>query len=105
MALGTLAIVSSVVGGGIFVDRCTLVGDGSYPTGGSTGLLAKLRTLHKSNGLSILSVKPEGDNGDRLPEYDHANAKLKVRVISTAAEVANATDLSGVTFGLVITSK
>ena len=105
MALGALTIVERIDSQGPRrISRCTLVGDGAYPTGGSTGLLAALRTALKSAGENIISVKAEGNNGDRLLEYDHANEKLIVRVISTAAEVANAVDLSGVTFGLVVES-
>lgn len=104
MALGTLTIVESAAaaGGPVFVYRCTLVGDSSYPTGGTTGLLAKLRTAASKPSLNILSVQGEGDNGDRHLEYVHSSEKLFVRVMSTGADTANATNESGTTYGLTI---
>ena len=106
MALGTLTVVEKVEAvGPLKLYRCTLVGDSSYPTGGSTGLLAKLKAATKENGLDILAVLPQGSNGDRHLEYDHANEKLFVRVMSTGLERANATDESGATYGLTIMAK
>lgn len=107
MALGALTIVSSAAAvGPLKLYRCSLVGDSSYPTGGSTGLLAKLKAATDENGLAIVSVQPEGvSNGDRHLEYDHANEKLLVRVMSTGLERAAATDESGVTYGLLIVAK
>lgn len=104
MALGTFAVVEKVEGQGpLGVARCTQVGDSSYPTGGSTGLLAKLKAALGGRAVNIISVRGEGPNGDRHIEYDHANDKLLVRVMSTGAETANTTNESGNTYGLVIT--
>lgn len=103
MALGTLTVVESVAGvGPIRVDRVTLVGDGAYPAGGSTGLLAKLRTALKAPTLNILSVKDEGILAD-IAEYDHTNEKLFIRVKATGVESAVGNQ-SGVTYTLAITS-
>lgn len=102
MALGTLTIVEKVTAptGPVFFLRCTLVGDGAYPAGGSTGLLAKLREALKAPNLNILSVKDEGILAD-APEYDHANEKLFIRVKATGVESAVGNQ-AGVTYGLFV---
>lgn len=101
MALGNLTIVERVDAvGPVFHFRCTLVGDGAYPAGGSTGLLAKLRTATGMPNLNIISVKDEGILADAA-EYDHANEKLFIRVKATGVESAVANQ-SGVTYGLYI---
>ena len=106
MALGTFTIVESAAAQGpVFVDRCTVVGDTSYPNpAGSEGILAALRAAKGSN-VDIISLKDEGLNGDYRLEYKHDDDTLHVRVISTGAEVGNGVALNGVTFGLVIVSK
>jgi len=105
MALGTLTVVESVAGvGPIRVDRVTIVGDGAYPAGGSTGLLAKLRTALKLPALNIVSVKGQSDPATVSElEYDHTNEKLFARVRTTGVESA-VSNQSGVTYGLVVTS-
>lgn len=105
MALGTLTRTDHVEAGGpVFHDRVSIVGDTSYPTGGSTGLLAKLRAVTKDH-RAIVSAKGEAENGANYAEYIPATDKLFVRVAATGVEVANGTDLSGVTFVLAVTSK
>ncbi len=106
MSWGTLTISESgkAPSGPLFVDRITLVGDATYVTGGTTGLLAALRTAKGMPNLDILSVRGEGDNGDLQPEYVHATDSLLIRDISTGADHGNA-NLSGTTFGLVVISK
>jgi len=102
MPLGNLTVVERIDAlGPMRALRCTVVGDNAYPTGGSPGLLAKIRAALKGQE-NIVAVFGQGDNGDRLLEYDHANDKLRVRVISTGAEVAPANDQSSATYGLVI---
>lgn len=105
MALGALTVVESVTGvGPVRVDRVTILGDGAYGAGGSTGLLAKLRTALKLPSLNIVSVK-----GQSAPatvselEYDHTNEKLFARVRTTGVESAVA-DQSAITYGLVVIS-
>lgn len=104
MSLGTLTILEAgeSPNGPLWVERCTLVGDSSYPTGGSTGLLAALKSLKKSNNLNIVAVLGQ-DNAGKQIGYDHANDKLKVYAAG-GAETTNATDLSGTTLNLVIIS-
>lgn len=106
MALGTLVSVSKsgeAASTPLRCDRISFPGDSSYPTGGTPGFEALVRAL-LGMSVTIVDVVP-GDCGDNKPEYDRANDKLKVRVISTAAEVANTTNLSGVTFNLTVISK
>lgn len=107
MALGTLTGVSAAAAQGpIFIDTVTLVGDSAYPTGGSTGLQAKLQTL-RGDGRVIVFVNVADASGNVLV-YNSTNEKLIVYQQDAGgalAEPANATDLSGTTFKLVIVSK
>ncbi len=104
MSLGTLTVLEGgeSPNGPLWVERCTLVGDSAYPTGGSVGLLAALRTLKKSNNLNIIAVFGQ-DNAGKQIGYDHANDKLKVYAAG-GTETANSTDLSASTLNLVIIS-
>lgn len=105
MALGAFAIVEKVqTDGPLWTCRCTIVGDGAYPAGGSTGLLAKLRAALAAN-VDILSVVDQSapTTVSRL-EYDHTNEKLFARVRTTGVESAVG-DQSGVTYGLVIVAR
>jgi hypothetical protein len=92
--------------GPIFWDTVTLVGDSAYPTGGSAGLQTKLQTL-RGDSRVIVAVHVLDGFGNVL-NYDAINDKLKVYIQDSGGalgEVANATDLSGTTFKLVIQSK
>lgn len=103
MSLGALTIVEQVNGQGpVFHIRATIVGDGAYSAGGSTGLLAKLKTALKDDNLNIIAVKGQSAPGTTSElEYDHANEKLFARVRATGVESA-VSDQSGVTYGLYI---
>lgn len=104
MALGTVTSVSATAAQGpVFTDRLTVVGDSSYPTGGTAGLAAALKALRKDQ-RDIVSVVDEGVATNKI-EYDKANDKLLCYVRATGAQVANATDLSGTTFKICVTSK
>lgn len=107
MSLGTLTVIASAASvGPVFHDNVSIVGDSSYPTNGSTGLLAKLRTATKSTREIVAARCYVG--GGYLVEYDPASEKVKVYEDNNgnpSAEVANATNLSGVTFKFEITSK
>lgn len=103
MALGALVGVNAAAAQGpIFLDTVTLVGDGAYPTGGSTGLQAKLNTL-RGDGRVIISVDVLNAGGYEV-RYDPLTDRLWV-FTGAGVEVANATDLSGETMKLLITSK
>lgn len=101
MALGAMTKQESVGAvGPVFYDRISFAGDGAYPTGGTPGFQTAIQALLKA-GRKVLTVIP-GDCGDNLVTYDSANDKLKCRVASTGAEVANAANLSAVTFNLTV---
>lgn len=104
MSLGTLTVLEGgeSPNGPLWIERCTLVGDNAYATGGSVGLLAALRTFKKSNNLNIIAVLGQ-DNAGKQIGYDHATDKFKVYAAG-GAETANATDLSASTFNIVVIS-
>lgn len=111
MAIGTLTVdgkKQSAPSQTTFIDAISLVGDGAYPTGGSTGVQAALRAKTGDN-RTILGVIPIGLNGGYLPVWDLANGKLiMLTTDGTAAppvEVANAANLSGTTFKLLVISQ
>lgn len=79
MALGTFTVVEKVAAQGpVQFVRATVVGDGAYSAGGSTGILAALKSALGKSNLNIISCQGEGDNAGRVLVYDHANEKLKV---------------------------
>mgnify|MGYP000862448838 CR=1 FL=1 len=112
MALGTPTLDESAGRNGapVFVDLVSLLGDTSYPTGGSTGLEAALEALVGA-GRKILGVIPL-ECGGYLPQWDLANGKLKMfygdnnnASDGPLIEVPNATALNGVTMKLLVLSK
>lgn len=113
MALGTITIIEEVAAQGpVMLQRCTIVGDDSYPTGGTTGFEALYQAAVKAAGIlsdgagrQIVHVANENKGDADELAYDHANDKLMAFVRSTAAEVANTTDMSGTTFNVLITSR
>jgi len=111
MAIGTLTRDSAdslSADQPLFIDSISLVGDNSYPTGGMTGVQAALRAK-TGDQRTILDVRSIGANGGYMPVWDKANGRLLCYVCAgastPAAEVANATNLSVVTFKLLVTSK
>lgn len=92
----------------MFVDRVSFAGDSSYPTGGTPAFAAKLQALTKS-GRKPFAVFSQGCGG-YVVEYDEAADKLKVLATGASsgavlAEVTNTTNLSAVTFNVVIISQ
>lgn len=112
MSLGTITPVAAQSvnnSKAAFMDAVGIVGDDSYPTGGSTGLDALLQAELGPEARNVIGVIP-GDCGGFVPVYDPANGgTLKVyRAGGTNAaleEVPNATNLSGTTFNLIVVSK
>ncbi len=110
MALGALVSVNKETKGAgdhIFLDEVTLVGDDSYPTGGSAGMEALLRAEIGDN-REIVGLIDNAANGGYMSKYDKANKKLMLFKSNTAAipqEESNATDTSGVTFSFLVLSK
>jgi hypothetical protein len=109
MANGIGTITTSTAGGGgmpsapVFMDRISFPGDGNYTTGGTVAFEASFRAKIGENRTIIDVIA--GDCGNNKAVYDRTNDKLKVLVGSTGAEVANATDLSGTTFNVLVISK
>jgi hypothetical protein len=110
MALGTFT--SNVKAGQrpsapVFADLVSFAGDGSYPTGGTAGFEALVRTLLKDS-RDVIAVVMQ-DCGGYVPVYDRAADKLKVYEegadAGAADEVTATTNLSGVTFNVLIISK
>jgi hypothetical protein len=103
MALGAFTIVEKTAAiGPVFHVRATLLGDSAYASGGSIGLLAKVRVALGAPGFNILSVV-----GQSAPatvselEYDHTNEKVFARVRTTGVESAVA-DQSAITYQLIV---
>lgn len=103
MALGALAVVEKVSAvGPLFCIRATVLGDGAYAAGGSTGLLSKLRVALSAPLLNIVSVTGQSDPATVSElEYDHTNEKLFARVRATGVESAVA-DQSAISYQLCI---
>lgn len=111
MSLGTGTRVAdeSTKGDKLYVDQLSFLGDDAYPTGGTPDFDGFVQAL-LGDARDVIAVVP-GDCGDNLPIYvpdaggGATPGKLLVRVISTGLEVANTTDLSGVTFNVTVISK
>jgi len=108
MALGTTTLITSggADSGQVNVDRFTVVLDSSYPTGGYTGLAAKL-TAAASRTPTIIALFAQSSG--YVAHWDYANSKLMVYHADYDAvadgpliQVPDATDLSAVTLSLVV---
>jgi len=111
MALGTMTIVEQVSPEGpLYIDRCTLVGDGAYPSGGTAGFEATYQAaavaagMKNAVGRTIVMVHQDHDAELNALEYDHANDKLFGRVKTTGVESA-VSNQSGITYVLTVISK
>lgn len=116
MALdATPTIVKSVVSGPgkgpVRHDIIEFAGETSYPTGGTTLFEAYVRDLLGLGALDVVAVIPQ-DCGGYLPCYDPAADTLKVYYAdnNNAAdgpliEVPAATNLSAVTFNVMVISR
>jgi hypothetical protein len=113
MALGTITVIESVSADGpVFYDRCTIVGDGAYPTGGTVAFQALYQAAAKTAGIlgetggrTIVHLSNENTGEAQELAYNHANDTLTAFVSATAAEVADTTDLSGNTYNVLVVSK
>ena len=91
MALGTLTILASIAAvGPVRHDRCTVVGDGAYPSGGSLGLENLLRAA-AGNDCSVFEVQPVGDNGDTHLEYTPKGKPVEVTAAAATDLFTSAT--------------
>lgn len=108
MALGTCTLTSTggADAGQVNCDRITVVLDNSYPTGGYTGLAAKITGV-TNRTPTILGVVSQGSDG-YVFTWDFANSKLMAFHSNSDAadgpliQVPNATDLSTVTAQLLV---
>jgi hypothetical protein len=100
MSLGALTIIeeTSAGNGGPRYSRCTLVGDGAYPAGGSLGLGIKFRQTTKQAGRKILDVKAVGNNGDAHLEYISPGPALDATV-DAATDLFTASSAHGFSAG------
>ena len=110
MALGTITLVEQVAAQGpIFYDRLTIVGDTSYTTGGTVAFTASLQAVAGMEGKEIVGLWVENGQGGTVFDndlfFDHTTDTLVATVLSTAAEVGNAVNLSGSTFSVLVASK
>lgn len=111
MAIGAITVLKKADAfGEMNADLVSFAGDGAYPTGG-TAIEAALRTALSKGTVDVFAVIPQ-DCGGYWPVWDEANNKLKVYYHDYDAvadgpgiEVPNTTNLSAVTFKLVVISK
>lgn len=117
MALGALTAIATTVSAGgailnggnaasdpFYHEEVTIVGDGAYPTGGSTGLDTAYQALDSAHqGRTIVAVVSIDTFGYAVG-WDSVNKKLKVYA-SAGTEQSNAANLSGVTFHLLLISR
>lgn len=111
MAIGAITVVSkSQIPGPLNIDQISFAGDAAYPSGGTPGFQALVRTALGKGNVTISHVIPV-DCGGYVPEYDTAADKLKLLYgdNNNAADgplVENATaDLHTTTFKLIVVSK
>jgi hypothetical protein len=117
MSLGLITVLEEVaVQGPTRTLRCSIVGDDSYPTGGTVGFTALLQAatlaagvLGSVKGAEIVDFRHVQGGGGTIVDselhYDHTNDTLMAVVLSTAAQTANAVDLSTNTYVCLITVK
>lgn len=113
MAIGALThLDSSGYGGGVpsaptFLTPVSFAGEASYPTGGMLGLAASLKTLVKDN-RAIKAIIPISCAG-YMVTWEASTSAVKVWHFDNdagadgpAIEVLNATNLSAVTFKVLL---
>lgn len=106
LASGALTVkTGEAPGAPTFVVSISFDGDDSYPTGGTLAFQQFVRNIVTGTpSLEIVDVI-SGDCGNHKAEYLKGTDALKVRLISTGAEVANSTDLSSTTFNLTVLAR
>lgn len=112
MALGTVTVTkirNRAASSSLKIVEFTVVGDTSYPTGGTLLVEATLRAALEAqderagslSGLDLISAIQCDLVADRIVRYLPNTDALAALVISTGAQVANTTNLSGETYRLV----
>lgn len=88
-----------------FIDDISFAGDASYPTGGTAAFQDFIRgAAGIKEGRTIDAVIDIAGQAANMPIYNKATDKLMVFVRTTGVEVANTTNLSGVTFRVLVIS-
>lgn len=89
-----------------FQIRLSFVGDSSYPTGGTADFSDWLaaRLGYNVTPLQVVGFGKTAGAITHFAEYDAANDKLMVFVLA-GTQVPNATDISAVTFDLMISAR
>lgn len=86
--VGAVTLVDDVAGvGPLKVTRAKVVGDSSYQSGGSLGLLAALQAAWKED-RTIIAVNGTGDNGDNGMNYTPATKPVSCTVNATTDVVS-----------------
>lgn len=101
LTYGTAALSSPKVYQANFIIRTTVTFDSSYPTGGediSDVLDADFENTYTIIHLEALNIS----EADVRLVYNPSTGKLQAYVVSTGAEVADTTDLSGIVAAPVI---
>ncbi len=106
MSLGTITAGAEVgrEGGPEVLGLISFLGDDSYPTGGTAGFQALVRTAFGGASIEVLAVVQQ-NLSDHVARYDKTNDKLTVQLMSTGAQVGSAVDLSSITFELLVIGK
>ena len=108
--IGTITVDDGVDNvGPSFMTLIHFAGDGAYPTGGTPGFAALVKTAvgkAKAGSRQILAVIPQDCGGYKV-SYDYANDKLKVwwntsSDDSPSEEVDGTPDLSATTFNVLV---
>lgn len=104
MAVGTFIIINEAGGAAslsVFHESFSMVGDNAYTTGGTLLWGASLAAQFPLRSFSAASlVFARGTSTTHTLEYIPSTGALKAYVRTTGVEVANTTDLSGVTFDM-----
>lgn len=104
MAVGAFTIGTEAGGApsqSVFHEQFTMVGDSAYPTGGTLLFGATLAAQFPLRSFSAASVvKVEGRSTTHTLEYIPSTGALKAYVRTSGVEVANAVDLSAITFDM-----
>lgn len=112
MAIGAITTTEQTpTNGPQRMDAISFAGDGAYPTGGTAAFQTSVRSALGVGNVDIVAVIPI-DCGGYVPAWDNATGKLKVyygdydpAAAGPLVEVPNATDLSAVTFKVLVVSK
>jgi len=112
MAIGAITTTEQTpTNGPQRMDAISFAGDGAYPTGGTAAFQTTLRAALGVGNVDVVAVIPI-DCGGYVPAWDNATGKLKVYhgnndggADGPLVEVPNATDLSAVTFKVLVVSK